>query len=172
MTSPRQYGATGGHWWSHNAFRDPHAPRRAAEVPFSRGPRAVDLAADQGTAGEAGELADLKEALAPAPAVEPEGGAQQPFGFLEHAANVLGVGGSDTQGDAHSDGQDDAHADVKARGVQASASKKKSKSPRKIGSILGSVDLDESPDAPPVKHQIVAAMKASSTRVLDLFRDW
>ena len=39
-------------------------------------------------------------------------------------------------------------------------------------SPLGDFDLDESPDAPPVSEQIVAALMANSAKVLDLFRSW
>jgi len=40
------------------------------------------------------------------------------------------------------------------------------------GSVLGDVDLDEGPDALPVQEQIKNALRASSARVLDLFREW
>ena len=37
---------------------------------------------------------------------------------------------------------------------------------------LGNFDLDESPDAPPVSEQIIAALMANAGKVLDLFRSW
>ena len=42
---------------------------------------------------------------------------------------------------------------------------------RKQTSALGSLDLDESPGAPPVSKQLAVAMKANHVRVLDLFRE-
>ena len=37
---------------------------------------------------------------------------------------------------------------------------------------LGNFDLDESPDAPPVSEQIIAALMANAGKVIDLFRSW
>ena len=37
---------------------------------------------------------------------------------------------------------------------------------------LGDIDLDESPNAPPISEQLAAALRKNSTRVLDLFRNW
>jgi DNA repair exonuclease SbcCD ATPase subunit len=42
----------------------------------------------------------------------------------------------------------------------------------KKGSVLGNIDLDEGPDARPVKDQLAEALAKSSARVLDLFREW
>mgnify|MGYP003879564949 CR=1 FL=1 len=39
-------------------------------------------------------------------------------------------------------------------------------------SILGRIDIDESPGAPPMTEQIATALRANSARVLDLFREW
>jgi len=36
----------------------------------------------------------------------------------------------------------------------------------------GLIDLDESPDAPPIADQLANALRENSTRVLDLFRSW
>jgi len=36
----------------------------------------------------------------------------------------------------------------------------------------GLIDLDESPDAPPIAEQLANALRENSTRVLDLFRSW
>jgi len=38
--------------------------------------------------------------------------------------------------------------------------------------VLGAIDLDEGPDAPPISAQIADALRNSSGRVLDLFREW
>ena len=40
---------------------------------------------------------------------------------------------------------------------------------RKVGDAI---DLDEGADAPPITEQIASALRASSARVLDLFREW
>ena len=37
---------------------------------------------------------------------------------------------------------------------------------------IGSLDLDEGPDAPPVSEQLAVALKQNATRVVDLFRSW
>ena len=37
---------------------------------------------------------------------------------------------------------------------------------------LGSLDLDETPDAPPVSEQIISALVHNAGKVLDLFRSW
>jgi hypothetical protein len=55
--------------------------------------------------------------------------------------------------------------------------KKPSPAERKEGgrtkkSILGNIDLDEGPDAPPVKDQIAGHIRKNSVRVMDLFREW
>ena len=42
----------------------------------------------------------------------------------------------------------------------------------KKGSVLGNIDLDEGPDARPVKDQLAEALAKSSARVLDLVREW
>jgi hypothetical protein len=67
------------------------------------------------------------------------------------------------------------HAEI-ARLQQAAASPKPPKAEggkqQKKSSILGKVDLDEGPDAPPISEQIFSALRASSARVLDLFREW
>ena len=39
-------------------------------------------------------------------------------------------------------------------------------------SALGMIDLDEGPDSKPISQQLAEALRANSTRVLDLFRDW
>ena len=36
----------------------------------------------------------------------------------------------------------------------------------------GHIDLDESPDAPPIAEQLAAALRKDAMRVLDLFRSW
>ena len=43
--------------------------------------------------------------------------------------------------------------------------------PKKKGP-LGDLDLDEGPNAPPIGEQLASALRANSTRVLDLFRSW
>ena len=43
---------------------------------------------------------------------------------------------------------------------------------RKRKSVLGDLDLDESPGAPPVAKQLARALKANHVKVLDLFREW
>ena len=43
---------------------------------------------------------------------------------------------------------------------------------KKGTSILGRIDIDEGPDAPPVTEQIANALRNNSARVLDLFREW
>jgi len=45
--------------------------------------------------------------------------------------------------------------------------------PKKKGtSVLGKIDIDEGPDAPPITEQIASALRSSAGRVLDLFREW
>jgi hypothetical protein len=39
-------------------------------------------------------------------------------------------------------------------------------------SVLGNVEFDEGPDAPPIAEQIGMALRKGATRVLDLFREW
>ena len=39
-------------------------------------------------------------------------------------------------------------------------------------SVLGKMDIDEGPDAPPIGVQLASALRSQSARVLDLFRDW
>lgn len=43
---------------------------------------------------------------------------------------------------------------------------------REKKSILGNIDLDEGPNAPPVKDQIAHHIRKNSVRVMDLFREW
>ena len=43
---------------------------------------------------------------------------------------------------------------------------------KKGTSILGRIDIDESPGAPPMTEQIATALRVNSARVLDLFREW
>jgi len=50
--------------------------------------------------------------------------------------------------------------------------KKKEKPERKRTGPLGHIDLDESPDAPPISDQIKDALKHNAARVMDLFRSW
>lgn len=50
-------------------------------------------------------------------------------------------------------------------------SKPKPKPVRSKGALSG-LDLDEGPDAPPIAEQLATALRANSTRVLDLFRSW
>ena len=38
--------------------------------------------------------------------------------------------------------------------------------------VLGQIDLEEGPDAPPIREQIAHALRSNSVRVLDLFREW
>ena len=38
--------------------------------------------------------------------------------------------------------------------------------------VLGKIDLDEGADAPPISEQLATALRASSGKVLDLFREW
>ena len=44
--------------------------------------------------------------------------------------------------------------------------------PKVKPSPLGTFDLDEGPDAPPISQQLATALKKNSARVLDLFRSW
>jgi hypothetical protein len=37
---------------------------------------------------------------------------------------------------------------------------------------LGNLDLDEGKEAAPVAEQLMAALTASATKVIDLFRSW
>ena len=55
--------------------------------------------------------------------------------------------------------------------LKAAAEAKKKAKEKKPG-ILGGMDLDEGPDAPPVSVQIGEALRKNATRVLDLFRSW
>ena len=43
---------------------------------------------------------------------------------------------------------------------------------KKSKGLLGDVDLDEGPDAPPISQQIASALRASAGRVMDLLREW
>jgi hypothetical protein len=43
---------------------------------------------------------------------------------------------------------------------------------KRVPKKLGSIDLDEGPDAPPIAQQLASALRANSARVLDLFRSW
>ena len=38
--------------------------------------------------------------------------------------------------------------------------------------MMGKVDLDEGPDAPPISQQLVSALRQNATRTIDLFRAW
>ena len=51
---------------------------------------------------------------------------------------------------------------------------KAEKPPRRVakGRPLGSIDLDEGAEAPPISEQIQAALRANAGRVIDLFRSW
>ena len=68
--------------------------------------------------------------------------------------------------------------EVEASAETPAGEDKKSPPPEKIkkkpnkGSVLGNIDLDEGPDALPVKDQLAMALQKSSARVLDLFREW
>ena len=44
--------------------------------------------------------------------------------------------------------------------------------PKARKGLLGDIDLDEGPDAPPIKDQLASALRASSGRVMDLLREW
>jgi len=50
--------------------------------------------------------------------------------------------------------------------------KKPPPKPKTSSGVLGAIDLDEGPDAPPISEQIATALRSSSGRVLDLFREW
>ena len=47
----------------------------------------------------------------------------------------------------------------------------KEKKPARKG-VLGEIDLDEGPDAPPISEQLASALRASAGRVMDLLREW
>lgn len=51
-------------------------------------------------------------------------------------------------------------------------SKKEAEGKKKGSSVLGTIDLDEGPDAPPITEQIAAALRANAGKVMDLFREW
>ena len=57
------------------------------------------------------------------------------------------------------------------RAAKAAQESNFSREQRKVRVLL-KLDLDESPDAPPVSEQLASALKRNATRVLDLFRSW
>jgi hypothetical protein len=61
---------------------------------------------------------------------------------------------------------------TKAALEKAKAKPVKKPPPPTKPSPLGNLDLDESPDAPPISEQLGAALKKSAMRVMELFRSW